>query len=285
MLRAINEVTKSVEHSLAIEVTEGLCSTKDLKIYHHSTIRDNIMFMLRDLLYINNYNKLKWKQKSEFISTIINELKEIEKISENTPPKNAFGYDQGLLYGRQMMNFEESGWNYDYDWLGIKFPDVFYDQQLGIILKDFLANRISGTKFHYLVQEKYWPQPVDKVKPDISPIQIQGLFAIKQKENTKEHTIDLEIIKILTCPITMEIMINPVMLIDGHTYEEAAIRSWLSKKRSSPVTGLDLNNDRDIDELIKPNYALKNIIELYRKRNPELFDVEIIQNFSQNFSL
>lgn len=285
MLRAINEVTKSVEHSLAIEVTEGLCPIKDLKIYHYNTMRDNIMFMLRDLLYINNYNKLKWKQKSEFISIIINALKEIEKISENTPPNNAFGYNQNILYGRQIMNFEESGWNYDYEWLGVKFPDVFYDQQLDMILKDFLANRISGTKFHYLIKEKYWPEPVDKTKPDHFPIQTQGIFAIKQKENIKENIIDLEIIKILTCPITMEIMINPVMLIDGHTYEEAAIRLWLSRKRSSPVTGLNLNNDKDINELIKPNYALKNIIELYRKRNPELFDDKIIQNFSQNFSL
>ena len=40
------------------------------------------------------------------------------------------------------------------------------------------------------------------------------------------------------CPITQELMFDPVSTADGHTYERAAIKRWLSKgKRTSPLTG------------------------------------------------
>lgn len=29
------------------------------------------------------------------------------------------------------------------------------------------------------------------------------------------------------CPITMEIMVDPVIAMDGHTYERVAIENWL----------------------------------------------------------
>ena len=41
----------------------------------------------------------------------------------------------------------------------------------------------------------------------------------------------------LQCPISHEIMVDPVVAADGHTYEREALARWLSEKNSSPLTG------------------------------------------------
>ena len=41
----------------------------------------------------------------------------------------------------------------------------------------------------------------------------------------------------LCCPISMEIMRDPVIAADGHTYERAEIEAWFANNRTSPKTG------------------------------------------------
>jgi hypothetical protein len=41
---------------------------------------------------------------------------------------------------------------------------------------------------------------------------------------------------ILTCPITMVVMREPVVADDGHTYERSAIAEWVKMKGTSPLT-------------------------------------------------
>ena len=38
------------------------------------------------------------------------------------------------------------------------------------------------------------------------------------------------------CPITMDLMRDPVIAMDGHTYDRKAISSWLTKSQKSPKT-------------------------------------------------
>ncbi len=57
------------------------------------------------------------------------------------------------------------------------------------------------------------------------------------------------------CPITHEIMKDPVSTIDGHTYERAAIESWLKKKSTSPLT-----NETLASKQLIPNHQLKSLI-------------------------
>jgi serine/threonine protein kinase len=59
------------------------------------------------------------------------------------------------------------------------------------------------------------------------------------------------------CPITQDIMKEPVMLLDGHSYERAAIEAWLSKSDRSPLTN-EILKDRTV---LLENYALKAAIE------------------------
>ncbi|XP_047136345.1 uncharacterized protein LOC100211223 isoform X2 [Hydra vulgaris] len=61
------------------------------------------------------------------------------------------------------------------------------------------------------------------------------------------------------CPITMEIMVDPVIAADGFTYEKKSIMSWLSSgKLTSPMTNIPLSHT----ELV-PNQSLKNVIEKF----------------------
>lgn len=58
------------------------------------------------------------------------------------------------------------------------------------------------------------------------------------------------------CPISMELMGDPVMLASGHTYDRASIEHWLSQGHGTcPVTGARL---RHLE--LTPNYALRSAI-------------------------
>jgi hypothetical protein len=57
------------------------------------------------------------------------------------------------------------------------------------------------------------------------------------------------------CPITAEIMTDPVSTLDGFTYERAAITEWLRTKDTSPSTGAKLES-----KTLIPNLSLRSMI-------------------------
>ena len=67
------------------------------------------------------------------------------------------------------------------------------------------------------------------------------------------------------CPITQDVMKDPGMLLDGHSYERAAIQDWLQKSDRSPLT-----NDILPSRTMLDNFALRASIEAFRKSNPWL---------------
>ena len=59
------------------------------------------------------------------------------------------------------------------------------------------------------------------------------------------------------CPLTMEVMRDPVITADGQTYERAEIESWFALgKRTSPLTGAELPSTH-----VTPNIALRHAIQ------------------------
>jgi len=58
------------------------------------------------------------------------------------------------------------------------------------------------------------------------------------------------------CPITTEIMEDPVILADGRSYERSAIVRWLTTSKRSPMTGETLEHST-----VLPNINLKALIE------------------------
>jgi len=67
------------------------------------------------------------------------------------------------------------------------------------------------------------------------------------------------------CPITQGVMTDPVIALDGHTYEKRAIEQWFSQGRlTSPVTNLRLNSTT-----LVPNHALRGAITAHESKRGE----------------
>ncbi|EOD03698.1 hypothetical protein EMIHUDRAFT_221822 [Emiliania huxleyi CCMP1516] len=65
------------------------------------------------------------------------------------------------------------------------------------------------------------------------------------------------------CPITTEVMSDPVMAADGHAYERTAIDRWLATKSTSPMTGEELEFTR-----LFPSHILRRQIREWREAHP-----------------
>lgn len=86
----------------------------------------------------------------------------------------------------------------------------------------------------------------------------------ESKEDSKtKDSFDLNLLDGATCPITLCLMNDPVILLgDGQTYERSAIESWLEQgHKTSPLSGAELSNFQTI-----PNYAMKSTINQLRNR-------------------
>jgi len=66
----------------------------------------------------------------------------------------------------------------------------------------------------------------------------------------------------LVCPITDELMLDPVLCADGHSYERANIQAWLENHDTSPLTGVALEH-----KSLVPNHALRKVAEEWQNAN------------------
>ncbi|KAL5226181.1 hypothetical protein ABZP36_012820 [Zizania latifolia] len=64
------------------------------------------------------------------------------------------------------------------------------------------------------------------------------------------------------CPILQEVMDDPYVAADGHTYEHRAIKAWLEKHKVSPLT-----KQRLPDLSIIPNHSLHVAIQQWKSRS------------------
>ncbi|MCD7448120.1 hypothetical protein HAX54_038214 [Datura stramonium] len=64
------------------------------------------------------------------------------------------------------------------------------------------------------------------------------------------------------CPITREVMTDPVETPSGHTFERCAIEKWLAEGNLCPMTSTPLNMT-----MLRPNKTLRQSIEEWKDRN------------------
>jgi hypothetical protein len=62
------------------------------------------------------------------------------------------------------------------------------------------------------------------------------------------------------CPISLEIMSDPVILPDGHSFDRIALAQWLAVNNTSPATRQLVSLDD-----VRPNWMLRNLIRQYRR--------------------
>ncbi|KAL3921195.1 MAG: hypothetical protein SGPRY_004989, partial [Prymnesium sp.] len=105
-----------------------------------------------------------------------------------------------------------------------------------------------------------YPDPILKVSTSLRLLRIAGQIQIKIREE-------------LLCPITAELMLDPVFTADGQTYERGAIECWLEEHDTSPLTViipsfLKRENPMDIGEQLEhlgltPNVLVRGMCRKY----------------------
>ena len=91
--------------------------------------------------------------------------------------------------------------------------------------------------------------------------------AMKQTEPARATTARLATPNDFLCPITYQLMTDPVIAADGHTYEREAIQHWMrqnpGRRALSPKTQIPLAHQN-----LQPNIALRGAIEHFVSLNP-----------------
>ncbi|XP_029981141.1 WD repeat, SAM and U-box domain-containing protein 1 isoform X2 [Sphaeramia orbicularis] len=123
------------------------------------------------------------------------------------------------------------------------------EERLEGLVDTFRANNIDGTELLCLTKETLASE---------LHIESMGLRSkvLRKVEELKNESVCSGIPDEFLCPITRELMREPVIAADGYSYEKEAIESWINtKNRSSPMTNLPL-----LTTLLTPNHTLKMAI-------------------------
>ncbi|KAI8619712.1 hypothetical protein BC830DRAFT_1165146 [Chytriomyces sp. MP71] len=73
-----------------------------------------------------------------------------------------------------------------------------------------------------------------------------------------------EFSELLTCPITLEALKDPVVAVDGFTYERSAIKEWnRCKKDSTRMPFFSLPTWSPQDEILFTNLAVRNVAKAW----------------------
>ncbi|KAH3756540.1 sorbin and SH3 domain containing 1 [Pelomyxa schiedti] len=109
----------------------------------------------------------------------------------------------------------------------------------------------SGSKFGYVPQAYVQRLPDDSDNTNISV-------------HTTAFTCDPP--NEYMCPITLEIMTEPVVAPDGFLYEKSAISSWLQKQNSSPITGAPFHLNPVLTPCVPIKSAISAWVAAHRKK-------------------
>ncbi|XP_062383366.1 WD repeat, SAM and U-box domain-containing protein 1-like isoform X2 [Sardina pilchardus] len=142
------------------------------------------------------------------------------------------------------------------DWSEDDVSSWLRQEGLEALVDVFKANNIDGSELLALSK--------DALATDMK-IESVGLRSkiIRKIEELKMESMCTGVPDEYLCPITRELMKDPVIAADGYSYEHEAIESWIrTKNRSSPMTNLPLQTT-----LLTPNHTLKMAISRWRTSN------------------
>jgi hypothetical protein len=129
--------------------------------------------------------------------------------------------------------------------------DSFSKRDLLENSNDILSNQIILTN-HYLskIKQIIFEKENNELNNNLYDSQSISTTSIKTQSDAFSE--------ILKCPISGEIMEEPVMSPGGHTYERKYIENWIQRKGISPLTKKPLSKND-----LRINFVVKNMIETY----------------------
>ncbi|XP_006872093.1 PREDICTED: WD repeat, SAM and U-box domain-containing protein 1 isoform X2 [Chrysochloris asiatica] len=132
------------------------------------------------------------------------------------------------------------------------------EQSLNDLVDIFKMNNIDGKELLNLTKESL----ADDLKIESLGLRSKVLRKIEELR-TKVKSLSSGIPDEFICPITRELMKDPVIASDGYSYEKEAIENWIGKKkRTSPMTNLILPS-----MVLTPNRTLKMAINRWLETN------------------
>lgn len=113
-------------------------------------------------------------------------------------------------------------------------------------------------------------QSAAQIAPSISFFKVEAPIAAPSIEagagmsNAPNAEQDEEPPEHLCCPITMDLMAEPVIcILDGITYERSAITKWLSEHKETP-SRVPMQKSQEVEGVLIPNRAIISAIEEYK---------------------
>lgn len=119
-----------------------------------------------------------------------------------------------------------------------KFREVVHDGKIAV--KNFIKE-----EFH----SKHHSGDEQEAKIDDVPRRSLSLEKVDCKQIEDDN-------ELLLCPISQELMTDPVMTPYGHCFQRSCIEAWLGNHNTCPITGQSLRTDQLI-----PCYTIKAIVE------------------------
>ena len=253
--------------------------SKILRNYnYHQVLIKVFQTAIKDKCISNNISE------DKIYSTILLHKKEIESIKENLK-KN-----QKIIYPTKFLHFTSSKTHVSdriknsimpqfYNSIIIELESKYYNNSLNLInLSSFQKNKNenyiffpftvfeisnlneTNLKDSYIMELK---SPYEKQDNEIKEEKEEKKDKEEKEEKEEEEEgvfVPSNFLEAFCCPITQEIMKEPVMTKYGHTYEKCEIEKWIDKHHNDPLT----KNPLEKSDLI-PNFAMKNLIEEYLK--------------------
>ncbi|XP_037103349.1 WD repeat, SAM and U-box domain-containing protein 1 isoform X1 [Syngnathus acus] len=139
------------------------------------------------------------------------------------------------------------------DWSEEDVSVWLLEEGLDALVDTFRANNIDGIELLALTKETL----LSELR--IESVGLRGKV-LRKVEELKNALVCSGVPDEFLCPITRELMRDPVLAADGYSYEREAITMWIhTKNRSSPMTNLPL-----LTTLLTPNHTLKMAIARWR---------------------
>ncbi|XP_028991610.1 WD repeat, SAM and U-box domain-containing protein 1-like isoform X2 [Betta splendens] len=138
------------------------------------------------------------------------------------------------------------------DWSEEDVRSWLRDEGLGELVGAFTAHDVDGPELSQLSRETAAELGIDSV--GLRGRLLRRIEALKAEQSGSESPDEF------LCPISRELMKDPVIAADGYSYERESIESWIrGRNKSSPMTNLPLQTT-----LLTPNRSLKTAITRWK---------------------
>ncbi|KAA0715457.1 WD repeat, SAM and U-box domain-containing protein 1 [Triplophysa tibetana] len=139
------------------------------------------------------------------------------------------------------------------DWSEEDVCDWLRDEGLEMLVDTFRAQNIDGTELISLNKETL------DAYFKIESVGLRGKV-MRKIEELRSSLMDCDVPDEFLCPVTRELMKDPVIAADGYSYEREALETWIrTPNHTSPMTNLPLQSS-----ILTPNRSLKMAIQRWK---------------------